>query len=132
MKKIKSVKSSNVIISYLLKVVISSILSLALITLAFSVAAVKLDWGQEAADIITVIISFLCAVIVGLLSLTGVKNNLVVLGILSELPLVFYSLVNLVFYENSVAYFAIKTCLMLLTGAVCGIIRTKRAKRFKI
>lgn len=132
MKKTATENANHIILGYVIKMIVTGVASILLYSYAFSLLAVRLDWGYDMADVLTLIICALSALSVAFVSLTGLKKHLLAMGIISEIPLMIYSLFNLIFNDNSIVFFAVKLVIMLLSGALCAVIKTKRGKRFKI
>ncbi len=132
MKKMSTSKTDKLLLKYVLKVIISSILSIALFSLIFSQIVYKMDISLDICKIIGIIICCLSAVIISFISVSGLKNNGLLMGILSEIPLIFYSLINAVFYNNNIGLFFIKMVMILIIGALIGFIRAKSNKKFKV
>ena len=132
MKKITTEKSNQLLLKFILKSVLSTVGSLALFIYVFTVVVYKLDMSLENAQVFSIIICALCAFSVSLISVLGLKNNGLVMGILSTLPLLFYCIVNLVFNNTNPVFFAIKATLILAVGALTGFMIVKRSKKFRV
>lgn len=69
---------------------------------------------------------------ISFVSVNGFKNNGILLGLIAEMPLVFYSLVNLIFNGNYVLFFVIKTVLIILFGMLIGELTVRKSKKIKV
>ena len=132
MKKLSTVKSDKIIVLYVVKSVAATLACILLFTYLFSKIAYHFNFGSEVYPILTIIICALSAAVIAFSAVSGLKNNGVMLGILAQLPLLFYSIINMVFYDNSIVFFIIKTILVIAVGALVGLVTTKRKERFKI
>lgn len=132
MKKLSTAKTDKLIISYALKVVVSSIVSIILFSYIFSQIVYKFDLDLDTSKIFAIIVCALSAVVISFVSVSGIKNNGLIMGVISVIPLCFYSLINLVFYNDNVLLFFIKLVIMLLIGALIGYMRTNKNKKFKV
>lgn len=132
MKKITSEKSNKLLLKFILKSVLSTVVSLIAFVYLFTMIVYKLDLNLENAQIFSIIICALCAVSISLISVTGLKNNGLVMGMLSVVPLLFYSLVNLVFNDTNLIFFIIKAVIILLVSGLTGFLMVRRSKKFKV
>jgi len=126
------VKSDKVLLKLVLRALGSAVLLLLVFDLAASEIIFKLNLSLESAALASVGVCALTAFGVSLITTLGLKNHAIVIGLLSVLPLVFYSLVNLIFGGTSAVLFFIKLALMLLCGALGGVLTSRKAKRFKV
>lgn len=132
MKKFSTAKTDKLIVGYALRVVISSIVSILIFSYIFSQIVYRLDLDLEISKIFAIIICALSAAVISLISVWGLKNNGLIMGVISVVPLCFYSLINLVFYNDNVLLFFIKLFVMLLIGALTGMLRTNKSRKFKV
>lgn len=131
MKK-NSIKTDKLLLTFVIKAVVISIASILIFTFISSEILYKLDLSLDSANIIAIIICALSALLVSFFSLNGIKNNGLLMGMISEIPLIFYSFINMIFSENNFVYFLIKTIIMVLIGAFIGIIRTKKNNKIRV
>lgn len=124
--------SDRLIIKYIIKVLISTLVSITGISLLFSFIIYKFDLPLDYNNVISVIIAAICSSLITTISVYGLKNNGVLMGVISQIPLIFYSLFNLIFNENTLLFFIIKTVVCISIGALTGHYITKRKKRYKI
>ncbi|MGN0528464.1 MAG: DUF3792 family protein [Eubacterium sp.] len=132
MSKIKAVGSNKLLYSFVLKSVISSVLSVLLGIILFSVLIYKLDISLDLSQISGVVIVLFSSVIVAYISVGSIKNNGSLMGIISEIPIMFYVLVNLIFSNTSLVMFIVKIVVCLLSGLLVGFARTKQNRKFKV
>lgn len=132
MKKFSTAKTDKLILGFVLKVVVSSIASILIFSYIFSQIVYKLDLDLNTSKIFAIIICALSAFVISFISVSGLKNNGLIMGAVSVIPLCFYSLINLVFYNDNVLLFFIKLAVMLLIGALIGMLRTNKSKKFKV
>ena len=125
-------KSEKLLAVYFIKVVISSVCSVLMLTYCFSLIILKLDLGVDKAGFVSIIVYSISAAITSIISVTGLKNNGLLMGIISQLPLILLSLFNLIFCSNTLLLFIVKVIISLTVGSVCGFLTVKRGKRFKI
>lgn len=132
MKNLSTQKTNKLLIFFVLKIIVSSILSIMIYSFIFSKITYSLDLSLDYYQIFGVIISALSAMTISLISITGIKNNGLMMGIVSEIPLGFYILVNAIFNNHNIGLLFIKLILIFLIGALIGIIKTSKKKKFKV
>ena len=130
MKKID--KSDKLIISIILRVLLSTVFSVLIFSIILSLIVSKFDLPLELTDYLTVIITSLSAVTISFISTIGIKNNGLMIGLISQIPLIIYSFANTIIFDNSVLIFIIKLFIVLIIGAITGYLRVNKNRRFKV
>lgn len=130
MKKIS--KSNKLLISIILRVILSTIISILSLSLILSLLIYKFDLPLDIVSYLSIIITSLSSFIVAFISLTGIKNNGLIIGLISQIPLVFLSLIDTIVYSNEPVIFLIKIALMIVIGALTGYIKVNKNKHFKV
>ena len=125
-------QSDKLVIVYILKAVLSTVAALLLFSSFAAYLIYKLDLSVSSAQIFSVFVYLLTAITVCVISVYGLKNSGALMGVLSQLPLILYSVFNLIFNENTLVLFLVKLALSILCGALFGLLMTKRSKRFKV
>lgn len=129
MKKI--VKTDKFIASYIIRIILSCIGSVLLLSIIFSEIILKLDLPSTYYSILSVIIFVLSCFIISFVSVMGFKNNIFVLALISISPLLLMSLFNTVFYSNSFLILLIKTVMGASVCFITALIKT-RNKAYKV
>ncbi len=132
MKKISISKTDNIIIKFILRVVLSTIASILLFSYILAQIIYKLDLSLDTAKIAGVIVCGICSVIISYISLIGIKNNRLLMGALSSVALIFYSLINTIFNNDNYLLFLIKLILILLISALTGYLSGNKSRKFKV
>ena len=132
MKKLSSSSTNKLLLKYVVKVLLTTIISILLFSLIFSRVIYKLDLDLDTAKTFSFFIVFLCSAATAFISVLSIKNNGALMGILAQLPLIFYMLINLIINSNIFVLFIIKLVISLLTGALFGILATKKSNKFKV
>lgn len=132
MKKISFSGSKGLLFNYIFKAIILSFTSLFTLTAAFSFLSLKLDIDEKYFQYISIAILSISSIIVSYFSVSSFKNNGFVVGIISVLPLVIYSLINMIICENNIVVFLIKLALVLILAAVCANFSIKRRKKIRV
>ena len=130
MKKID--KSDKLIISIILRVLLSTVFSVLMFSIILSLIVSKFDLPLELTDYLTVIITSLSAVTISFISTIGIKNNGLKIGLISQIPLIIYSFANTIIFYNAIYLFLIKQIIVLIIGAVTGYLRVNKNRRFKV
>ncbi|MBR2277942.1 MAG: TIGR04086 family membrane protein [Eubacterium sp.] len=131
MKKISTAKSNNILLKYILKVVITTILSTLLFTYIFSKISYSLDLDLKFDNYFAIVICALCAAITAFVSVLGIKNNGFILGAVAQVPLLFYSILNVIFNNSSILFFAIKAVLVICIGMLIGHIASQKSNKLR-
>lgn len=132
MKKIVSEKTNKLILFLLAKVLLISVIAVLFYSFVCSEIIYRLDLSLENAGIASIVIAALSSLTISFLSCFKMKNNGLLFGMLCVVPLIFYTLVNVIFNEANVTFFFIKLVIILLTGALGGLLAVKHSNRFKV
>lgn len=132
MKKISSSSANGLLIKFVLKSVLLTIISVLFFSLIFAFAVNKLDLDLKYLEYFSYAIHAFTAVIVSYISVKSFKNNGFVMGMLSAVPLIIYSLINLLVNGNNIIHFLIKIAIVLLISGIFGFLSTKKAKKYKV
>lgn len=124
--------SGKMLIAYIVKAISVTIVCVLFFSALASELFYKLDISTEYSKLISVIICAFTSIIVTFISISRFKNSGAILGIIAQLPLVFFSLINLIFGSNTLALFIIKLGVSIIIGALIGALRVKRSQAFKV
>ncbi|MCH5317768.1 MAG: TIGR04086 family membrane protein [Eubacterium sp.] len=130
--KINSSNAKGLLIKFVIKSVILTVISVLLFSVIFSFIVYKADLDLKYLEYLSFFVCAISAVITAYFSVKSFKNNGFVMGILSCLPLVLYSFINLLINGNNIIYFLIKLLIILLFGGIFGLLSTKKSKKFKV
>lgn len=131
MKKIKTSFDKNLFISYFIRIIITSVFSIILLSLLSSLIIYKLDADVSYTAYISIAIVLISSALTAYISVKPFKNNGFVLGALSVLPIIIFSLINMI-CGASVPLFFIKLVLSLLIGGLSGFLSIKNNKKIRI
>lgn len=132
MKKISSSGVNGIIFKFFLKVLLLTALTVAGTSLFFAVIVYKLDLDLKYLEYFSFAAAAISAAVTSYFSVSTFKNNGFVTGILSSLPLIIYSFINLIVNGSNIIYFLIKLALILICAGLCGFLSTKKSKKFKV
>lgn len=127
----KIIKSNNLLTAYVVKSVISSIAVSALFLLIFSEIIIKLDLGDTYYNIFSVVILVISSLLTPLISTGKIKNNILIMSLISNSLLIIVTLINAFTIKNiilTVSEFAA----ILLSSFIASLIISKRKAKFKV
>lgn len=128
MPKISATNSKGLFITYFIKIAISSIASVLLFNTISSVIVLKLDLDLSAAGYVSIGISFLSSIIISLVSISGFKNNLLLLSVISVAPFVIFIFINFLVNKSNSIYFIIKLVLIFISAIIIALIKSSRKR----
>ena len=132
MKSVSSGKSNTLLIRFVIKSALATIFFAGVFSLVFSEILIKFDVNLDVIGVLSVIICAVSAFFTSVISVNGFRNNGAVMGIISSLPLVLYSLFNVLFNENTFVLFFIKLAVILLISALGGALIAKKTRSIKV
>ncbi len=132
MKKYATKSTNKIIFLFILKSLLCSFISLLLLSLLAAKIMLTLDIDSEYFSAVSVIICVISSIVVSLICNVGEKSRGVLLGIISTIPIIIFSLFNLVFYDNTFVLFLVKFILIILSGGLLGFICSKSNRKVKI
>lgn len=132
MKKIKTSFDRNLFINYFLRIILSSLICIILLSLISSFAIYKLDADIMYLQYISIVEVLITSSLTGYISVKPFKNNGFVLGAISSLPLIIYSLVNLLVNHSNAVIFIVKIALAIIAGGFFGMYSVKNNKKIRI
>ena len=132
MKKYSTSSTNKLLIKYLIKCILTSVVSLLLFSLLFSLITYKFDLDLDINTVLSIFVVFLCSASISYISALSLKNNGALMGALSTIPFIVFCIINMLINSNSFLLFVIKTAIILLTGALFGVLATKKSNKFKV
>lgn len=132
MRKISISSSKGLLLNYIIRIIITSIISIFAMCAIFSFLALKLDLNEEYFKYLSLISVLISSVIISYFSVKPFKNNGAVLGIISIAPLLIYSLINYFICSNDLIFLVIKIVLSLAISALFGYYSIKKSKKIRI
>lgn len=129
MPKINSTNAKGLIIKFIVKVILSTTVSIVVLNLLFSFLLLKLDIDLNFSKYIGVFICLLTAIIVSYISVGGFKSNLLFLSIISVLPLLILVITNFCINNSEAVFVIIKIAVVLISSVISSFLRLKSRKR---
>ncbi|MDD6729262.1 MAG: hypothetical protein PUE08_08610 [Eubacteriales bacterium] len=129
MPKINSTNAKELIIKFIVKVILSTTVSIVVLNSLFSFLLLKLDIDLNFSKYIGVFICLLTAIIVSYISVGGFKSNLLFLSIISVLPLLILVITNFCINNSEAVFVIIKIAVVLISSVISSFLRLKSRKR---
>ncbi len=127
----KIIKSNNLLTAYIVKSVISSVVITALFLLIFSEIIIKLDLGDIYYNIFSVAVLVISSLITPLISTGKIKNNILIMSLISNSLLIIITLINAFTIKNIILTVS-ELVAILLSSFVASLIISKRKAKFKV
>lgn len=127
----KIIKSNNLLTAYIVKSVISSVVITALFLLIFSEIIIKLDLGDTYYNIFSVAVLVISSLITPLISAGKIRNNILVMSLISNSLLIIITLINAFSIKNIILTVS-ELAAILLSSFVASLIISKRKAKFKV
>lgn len=127
----KIIKSNNLLTAYIVKSVISSIAVSALFLLIFSEIIIKLDLGDTYYNIFSVVILVISSLLTPLISIGKIKNNILIMSLISNSLLIVVTLIN-AFTTKNIILTVSEFAAILLSSFIASLIISKRKAKFKV
>lgn len=132
MKKISSSGATELLIKFIIKAVILTAISVMFFSWLFSFIIFKLDLDIKYLEYASYAVNILSSVIISYISVKSFKNNGFVMGMLSAVPLIIFSFINLIVNGNNIVHFLVKLLAVLLISGVFGYLSAKKSKKIKV
>ncbi|MDE6124842.1 MAG: TIGR04086 family membrane protein [Eubacterium sp.] len=132
MKKISSSGAIGLLIKFIVKAVILTAISVMFFSWLFSFLIFKLDLDIKYLEYASYAVNILSSVIISYISVKSFKNNGFVMGMLSAVPLIIFSFINLIVNGNNIVHFLVKLLAVLLISGVFGYLSAKKSKKIKV
>lgn len=129
MPKINAGDTKKLLIKYLLKVIITSTVTITGLTAVFSLIIFKADIDLSAAEYFSVVAIVIASFIVSYFCISDFKNNLLIMSLISVMPLCIYSIINMCVFSNNSVITLIKIVLILVIALISSLIKSKRTMR---
>lgn len=123
---------NKLLIKFFIKSILITVLCAVILGSGFAEVLYKGDISLDYVNVVSVIIIVVTAVLTAFFSVSGFKNNGLLLGIISEFPLLIICTINLIFSHSGFIYYVIKLLILVLIGGVVGILKVKNNSKFKV
>lgn len=127
----KVIKSNNLLTAYIVKSIISSVVITAIFLLIFSEIIIKLDLGDTYYNIFSVAVLVISSLITPLISTGKIRNNILVMSLISNSLLIIITLINAFSIKNIILTVS-ELAAILLSSFIASLIISKRKAKFKV
>lgn len=132
MKKIKSSLDNKLLISFIVKSIIFSAAFCTALSALISLVIYKLDISFECVEYLSAAVIIISAALNAYLCSSSFRNSGFLVGVISSLPLILYSLVNLIFNHNTLWLFFVKLLLVIIVSGLAGMYSVKKSKKIRV
>lgn len=132
MKKIKSSLDNKLLISFIFKAILLSAVFCTALSALISFVIYKLDISFESAEYISIGIIIISAALNAYFCSASFKNSGFLVGVISSLPLIIFSLINLIFNHNTLWLFFVKAALVIIISGLSGMYSVKKSKKIRV
>ena len=122
MPKISATSSKGLFLTYFIKIVISSIASIS------SAIILKLDLDLSVAGYVSIAVCLLSSIIISITSISGFKNNFLLLSVISVVPFAVFVFINFLVNKSNSIYFIIKLALIFAVAIIVALIKSSRKR----
>lgn len=129
MPKITSSNTKPLFIKYVIKIILSTLLSVFVLSSLTSFIVLKTDISLDILPYTAAAITILSSIIIALISITGFKNNYLPLSLISILPLLIFTIVNFFFNKTNSILILIKIVGIILSAIIVALIKSGKKSR---
>lgn len=128
MPKISATNSKELFFTYFIKIAISSIVSVLLFNMVSSAIVLKLDLDLSVSGYISIAVCLLSSIIISFVSISGFKNNFLLLSVISVVPFAVFVFINFLVNKSNSIYFIIKLALIFVSAIIIALIKSSRKR----
>lgn len=130
MPKITTSNTKGLFIAYLIKIILSTVLSLFVFSSIFSFVTLKLDLDLKVIEYFSVAICAISSLVISYISISGFKNNYLILSVISVMPLVIFSIINFcVNKQGGFAFEIVKIAVIFVFSICVAVFKSTRKTR---
>lgn len=130
MPKITTSNTKGLFIAYLIKIILSTVLSLFIFSSIFSFVTLKFDLDLKVIEYFSVAICAISSLIISYISISGFKNNYLLLSVISVMPLVIFSIINFcVNKQGGFAFEIVKIAVIFVFSICVAVFKSTRKTR---
>lgn len=129
MPKITTNNAGGLLVKYAVKIILSSLLSILVLNAFCSFIVLKFDIDLVSLQYLGTVICIISSLIISFISLSGFKNNYLVLSMISVLPLLIYTIVNFCIHRTDTVFIIIKIAGIIICAFVVSIFKSGKKSR---
>lgn len=128
MPKISATNSKKLFITYALKIVTATIISVVVLNCIAAFIMLKLDLDLSVSKYVTTAIVIIASIIISAVSITGFKNNFLLMSVISVLPLAIYVFSDFLINSSGSLYLFIKLIGVFLCAVIVSFIKSAKKR----
>lgn len=128
MPKISATGSKNILVGYLIKILVSTISSVGILTAISSVVILKLDLDLEYCKYISVGITIISSIIISYVSISGFKNNFLMMSLISVILLALFIFINFLINETGALYLIVKLIGVFVSATIVSLFKSTKKR----
>lgn len=126
MPKITSNNINGILIKYGVKIALSTIFCIMMLNAVSSFFIMKFDINLSVLPYIGIAVCIISSIFIPFISLSGFKNNYLVLSMLSVIPLMIYCTINFCIYKTSAVFIIIKIAGIIVSAFAVSLIKSSK------
>lgn len=131
MPKISASNIKGLLINFIIKIALTTVLSILVQSLLFSFIALEFDIDLSFLKYFGVVITILSSIIISYVSTIGFKNNVMLLSVISVIPLLLLSIINFAVNNGSTTAILIKILGIILCSILVSVIKVSKKLRWR-
>lgn len=128
MPKISATNSKKLFITYALKIIITTVISVIALNCIAAFIMLKLDLDLSVSKYVTIAVVIIASIIISAVSITGFKNNYLLMSVISVLPLAIYIFSDFLVNNSGSLYFFIKLIGIFLCAVIVSLIKSAKKR----
>lgn len=129
MPKITTNNAGGLLAKYAVKIILSSLLSILILNALCSFLVLKFDFDLSVLQYLGTAICIISGLIISSISLTGFKNNYLVLAMISVLPLLIYTIINFCINQTDTVFIIIKVAGIIICAFAVSVFKSSKKSR---
>ncbi len=125
-------KTEKTLIFFIIRVLISNLIGFFIVNSAVSCITNNIDLSNEFYALLSVTEVALCAVVNSIITAIGIKNNLRLFTLISQIPIFVLCAVNFLSDNYSFLIFVIKIVLIILVSIILSYLLEKKKRKIKV
>lgn len=132
MKKIKSSLNNKLLIFFILKAIILSAVFCISFSALISFVFYKFDISFDSVEYISIAVAVISAALNAFFCSSSFKNSGFLVGVISSLPLIVFSVINLIYNQNTLWIFLVKLVFIIIVSGFSGMYSVKNSKKIRV
>lgn len=129
MPKISASNIRGLLINFVIRIALTTVLSILIQSLLFSFIALEFDIDLSVLKYFGVVITILSSIIISYVSTIGFKNNVMLLSVISVIPLLLISIINFAVNKGNGLIMLTKVIGIILCSILVSVIKVSKKLR---